>query len=81
MSNERETQAQLQVAGGCFTVLIGILFIVLKLTGAITWSWLWVLCPFWIGIALSAIIWVVIGLCVLLSIMIVAANNKGNGWR
>lgn len=27
--------------------VLGILFIALKLTGHITWSWLWVLAPFW----------------------------------
>jgi hypothetical protein len=32
--------------------LLGILFIALKLTGVIAWSWLWVLAPFWIGFAL-----------------------------
>lgn len=32
-----------------------IIFIVLKLVGVIAWSWLWVLSPLWIGIA----IWVV----------------------
>ena len=29
--------------------LLGILFIGLKLTGFIDWSWLWVLAPFWLG--------------------------------
>lgn len=29
--------------------LLGVLFIGLKLTGYITWSWLWVLSPFWLG--------------------------------
>lgn len=28
--------------------LLGIAFIILKLTGAITWSWWWVLAPFWV---------------------------------
>ena len=28
--------------------LLAILFITLKLTGVITWSWLWVLAPIWI---------------------------------
>lgn len=32
--------------------LLGIVFITLKLTGVITWSWLWVTVPFWGGIAL-----------------------------
>ena len=36
--------------------LLGVLFIGLKLTGHIDWSWLWVLCPFWIGIAVCALI-------------------------
>lgn len=33
-----------------------IVFIILKLTGTLTWSWLWVLSPLWIGFALSLII-------------------------
>jgi len=37
---------------------LGILFIGLKLAGAIDWSWIWVLSPFWIsfvvGVAASA---------------------------
>lgn len=43
-----------------FTGLLGIVFIVLKLTGVINWSWVWVLCPFWIGIVLYAVIVLVI---------------------
>lgn len=32
--------------------LLGILFIGLKLAHAIAWPWIWVLAPFWVGIAL-----------------------------
>jgi hypothetical protein len=32
--------------------LLGIVFITLKLTGYITWSWWWVTLPFWGGIGL-----------------------------
>ncbi len=32
-----------------FTGLLTIVFIVLKLTGYITWSWWWVLSPIWIA--------------------------------
>lgn len=32
-----------------FLGLLTILFIALKLLGAITWSWVWVLSPLWIG--------------------------------
>lgn len=39
-----------------FADVLGIVFIVLKLTGTIDWSWLWVLSPFWIGIILVILI-------------------------
>lgn len=48
---------------GCFTV-VGIVFIVLKLLEiqpVASWSWLWVLCPFWIGLALDFVL-VILGL-------------------
>ncbi len=31
--------------------LLGLLFVGLKLTGHIDWSWVWVLLPFWGGLA------------------------------
>ncbi len=34
--------------------LLGVLFVGLKLTGYITWSWWWVTLPFWGGLALVA---------------------------
>ncbi len=36
--------------------MLGITFIVLKLTGVITWSWWWVTAPFWGGLALALIL-------------------------
>ncbi len=39
--------------GGLCTTLLGIAFIVLKLCNVITWSWIWVLAPFWIPIILG----------------------------
>jgi len=39
-----------------FTGLLTILFIALKLTHEITWSWWWVLSPIWISAALVAVI-------------------------
>lgn len=41
------------------TSLLTVLFIGLKLTGYITWSWLWVLSPLWIS-ALLAILFLVV---------------------
>lgn len=39
---------------------LGLLFIALKLTGNVTWSWFWTLCPFWLplGIVFSALIFI-----------------------
>lgn len=36
-----------------FAGLLAILFIALKLTGVIAWSWWWVLSPLWIGLAVA----------------------------
>ncbi len=44
-----------------FTGLLTIVFIVLKLTNVINWSWLWVLSPVWITAAIIFAI-VIIGL-------------------
>lgn len=42
--------------------LLGVLFVGLKLTGYIDWSWWWVTAPFWGGIALVGCILLVIGI-------------------
>lgn len=36
-----------------FLGLLAIAFIVLKLVGVISWSWLWVLSPLWIPIVIA----------------------------
>lgn len=44
---------------GCLSwlaILLTVLFVGLKLTGYITWSWIWVLSPIWIDIALVILI-------------------------
>ena len=53
-------------SGVGFLGLLTLLFIGLKLTGYITWSWVWVLSPIWIPISIAlAIISLVILLVVL----------------
>ena len=44
MSDNKSTTS----SGIGLSSLLAILFITLKLTGYITWSWLWVLAPIWI---------------------------------
>ena len=50
-------------SGVSFYGLLTIVFITLKLTGVIAWSWWWVLCPMW-GVLLLAVLIVAIGLIV-----------------
>jgi hypothetical protein len=56
MSNSSSSSGGIGFAG-----LLTVLFIGLKLTHFIDWSWWWVLSPIWIGLALVLII-LVIGL-------------------
>lgn len=39
-----------------FWDLLAVAFIVLKVTGVITWSWWWVLSPIWIPFAVALVI-------------------------
>ena len=45
-----------------FPTLLTLLFIALKLTRVINWSWLWVLSPIWISLVISIaiIVWVAV---------------------
>lgn len=45
----------IRFGGNIFTTL-GLIFIVLKLLDIITWSWLWVLSPFWIPFVIVSVI-------------------------
>lgn len=45
--------------------ILGLIFITLKLTGHIAWSWLWVLSPFWIPLAIAAFFFIIAGVLAL----------------
>ena len=50
------SRSSTSTAGIGFPGLLTIAFIVLKLVGVIDWSWVWVLAPAWISVALVVII-------------------------
>ncbi len=56
-----------------FAGLLTIVFVVLKLTGTIAWSWVWVLAPMWMSIALGlgiiATVGAVVGLVALVAVI------------
>jgi hypothetical protein len=45
-----------------FGTVLFLVFLVLKLTGNIDWSWWWVTSPLWIPLALGAVIIGVVGI-------------------
>ena len=62
MSNRRNSNSS---SGMGILGALQIVFLVLKLTGLITWSWLVVLIPFWISLGTLAIFLI----CVLIAVL------------
>ncbi len=65
----------INLPGPSFVSLLAILFIALKLTGVITWSWWWVLSPLWIGLALVSTV-----LFVMVCLIMAADKQKSKTW-
>lgn len=56
MANEKNVSIQV---GPGFCGTLAIVLIVLKLTNYIDWSWIWVLCPLWIGLAFFVVFFLI----------------------
>jgi hypothetical protein len=56
------TNQTAQTGGSSFTTLLLVLFIGLKLTHYIDWSWWWVMSPLWIPISFVCAIWIILGI-------------------
>lgn len=65
-------------SGGSFGLafILTIIFVVLKLTHLIHWSWVWVLSPLWISVGLCLAIVIIIA--IVLGTIAVIASKKGN---
>ena len=50
--------------------ILTIVFVVLKLTNVISWSWWWVLSPLWIPLGLIAILFVIVFIFLLIKAMV-----------
>lgn len=57
MAKEQKVVVQQQSVGVCSLLLV--LFVALKLTGHIGWSWVWVVSPFWVPVAVALAVAVV----------------------
>lgn len=58
--NRRNNDVKVTYQGIGFTGILTIVFIVLKLLGKISWSWVWVLAPLWISFAFGLLMFVVL---------------------
>lgn len=69
-----------QASVGCQLPSIGIIltivFVVLKLTGNITWAWIWVLSPLWISILATIAILAIFAVIVAAVAVIASIANK-----
>ena len=52
MSKNNKNNLTISIGDLSLSTILFIVFLVLKLTGCITWSWWWVTAPLWIGLAL-----------------------------
>ena len=71
MSNDKNNVSTKSGVG--FIGFLQLIFIVLKLTGIISWSWLWVLSPIWISVALYALVIIVL---LVLSLIVNGGKNE-----
>jgi len=53
------SESKSKSSGIGFPALLGLAFIILKLCNVIHWSWIWVLSPFWIGMAIALAILII----------------------
>lgn len=67
--NNTKVTATASSGGIGFAGLLTIVFIVLKLCGVISWSWLWVLSPIWISFGLALILFAIAGILILIAII------------
>lgn len=65
---------------GSFSTLLTILFIGLKLTHNIDWSWWWVTAPIWFSFAIVLGVFAVIGFLILATFVLIILREaiKGN---
>ena len=50
--------------------LLGVVFVVLKLTGTINWSWVLVLLPFYVAVPVMIVIFAVVGFVALIKALL-----------
>jgi len=60
------TTEKIRVSNGgiSFTGILFLIFLTLKLTSVISWSWWWITAPLWIPTAIGLLILIIVGIAV-----------------
>ncbi len=58
---------EVKVNGAIFCIALSLVFVVLKVSGVIDWSWVWVLSPIWISMIIGIVLFVILLVFVFLS--------------
>lgn len=64
--------------GLTFETALTIVFIALKLLGAIDWRWIWVLSPIWISACIIALIYILVFVFYIVYAIIIASIKRKN---
>lgn len=57
MPNMKKKMLNMKKVGNSDATFLTVIFMILKLTGVINWSWWWVLSPLWICISVAILIY------------------------
>lgn len=57
---QKKSSSGLSGLGIC--LIVTLIFVVLKFTGTITWSWLWVFSPLWILAIINSFLLLIVGI-------------------
>lgn len=59
-----------------FPLLLGLVFVTLKLCHEIDWTWWWVLIPFWLPLCIAGVIYTVVGILIFIRYMIETPEQR-----
>jgi hypothetical protein len=63
----KKIKINMENTGISLTMVLFIVFLILKLTNNIDWSWWWVTSPLWIGLAIVIAVLLIVGLITFIS--------------
>jgi membrane protein YdbS with pleckstrin-like domain len=66
-NNNKKKMENTKSSGISLTMVLFIVFLILKLTNNIDWSWWWVTSPLWIGFAIAIAVLLIVGLITVIS--------------